>query len=99
MPISVQVTIDCVDPHAQARFWAAALGYDQEDHSGLIRSLLDQGIASANDVIEVDGRLAWRPLAAIRHPDDPPYGAPGGRDARRVLFQQVPDPTPGKNRW
>jgi hypothetical protein len=99
MPVSFQVTIDCVDPHAQARFWAAALGYDLEDHSDLIRTLLDRGVASADDVVEIDGGLAWRTLAAIRHPADPPYGAPGARDARRILFQQVPDPTPGKNRW
>ncbi|MDQ1521409.1 MAG: hypothetical protein QOI55_2482 [Actinomycetota bacterium] len=88
-PIDFQVTVDAVDPHALARFWAAALGYDVEDHTDFIRSLLDQGVATDDDVIEVDGRLAWRTGAAIRHPD-------GGR---RILFMQVGDPTPGKNRW
>jgi hypothetical protein len=88
-PIDFQVTVDARDPHALAKFWAGALGYDNEDHSVFIRELLDQGVASDDDVVEVDGRLAWRTGAAIRHPD-------GGR---RILFMQVSDPTPGKNRW
>jgi hypothetical protein len=88
-PIEFQVTVDATDPHALAKFWASALGYDNEDHSDFIRSLLDQGVASADDVIEVDGKLAWRIGNGIRHPDS----------GRRILFMRVTDPTPGKNRW
>jgi hypothetical protein len=88
-PVDFQVTVDALDPHALAKFWAAALGYDNEDHSDFIAQLLEQGVATEDDVIEVDGRLAWRTGAAIRHPD-------GGR---RILFMHVADPTPGKNRW
>jgi hypothetical protein len=89
MAIDFQVTVDARDPHALARFWAGALEYDIEDHSDFIRSLLDQGVATENDVVEVDGRLAWRTGEAIREP--------GG--GRRVLFMSVTDPAPGKNRW
>jgi hypothetical protein len=88
-PVDFQVTVDALDPHALAKFWAAALGYDNEDHSDFIAQLLEQGVATEDDVIEVDGRLAWRTGAAIRHPD-------GGR---RILFMHVADPMPGKNRW
>src|SRR5690349_12304225 len=28
MPVRYQLVIDCVDPDRQARFWAAALGYE-----------------------------------------------------------------------
>lgn len=42
-PIGFQVTVDAHDPHAQARFWAAALGYVVEDGDAFIRDLLVQG--------------------------------------------------------
>jgi hypothetical protein len=89
MAIDFQVTVDSLDPHALAKFWAGALGYDNEDHSDFIRSMLDQGVVTQDDAVEVDGQLAWRTGAAIRHPD-------GGQ---RVLFMHVAEPTPGKNRW
>jgi hypothetical protein len=90
-PTNFQVTVDCLDPHSQAKFWAEALGYDNEDHSVMIRQLLDSKVATVADVVEYDGRLAWRTLTAIRHPENPPIG--------RILFQLVPDRTPGKNSW
>ena len=37
------VVIDCADPHAQAAFWAAALGYVVEDSRVLIERLLSAG--------------------------------------------------------
>jgi catechol 2,3-dioxygenase-like lactoylglutathione lyase family enzyme len=98
-PLSYQVTVDCADPHAQARFWADALGYDVEDHEDGIRELLDAGIATDADVIEVAGRLGWRTAAAIRHPHDPAPGTPEARRARRLLFQLVAEPKTTKNRW
>jgi hypothetical protein len=89
MAIDYQVTVDAIDPHSLANFWAEALGYQNEDHSDFIRSMLDQGVATEADVVEVGGTLAWRTGAAIGHPD-------GGR---RILFMHVAEPTPGKNRW
>ena len=35
---NVQMTLDCADPHAQARFWAEALGWVVERHTAMIRS-------------------------------------------------------------
>jgi hypothetical protein len=89
MAIDYQVTVDAIDPHSLANFWAEALGYENEDHSDFIRSMLDQGIATDADVVEIGGKLAWRTGAAIGRPD-------GGR---RILFMHVAEPTPGKNRW
>ena len=98
-PVPFQVAIDCSNPHAQARFWAEALGYDVEDHEPGIRELIDAGVATDEDVVDVGGRLAWRTAAAIRHPDDPALGTPDARIARRLLFQLVPEPKTTKNRW
>jgi hypothetical protein len=90
-PINFQVTVDCADPHAQAKFWAEALGYEREDNEPMIRQLLDQRIATPSDVVEYDGQLAWRTGAAIRYPGRPPIN--------RVLFMLVEDRTDAKNKW
>ena len=57
--VPVQVTFDCADPHAMARFWAAALAYEKEDHSELVESLLRDGGAAAR------GHGRGRRVAAI----------------------------------
>jgi hypothetical protein len=100
-PISFQVTVDCAHPHGQAEFWAGALGYDVEDHEPLIRRLLDAGVATDDEVVEVDGggRLGWRTAAAVRHPGDPVLGSPDSGRARRLLFLVVPEGKTAKNRW
>lgn len=93
-PIGFQVTFDATDPHAQARFWAAALGYEVELHDDFIRKMLDQGVPE-DMVIEIDGHLQWRTATAIRPPG---AGDEAARSGRRLLFQAVPEPKPGKNR-
>jgi hypothetical protein len=90
-PLNFQITVDCTDPHAQATFWSGALGFELEDNEPLIRQLLDQRIATPNDVVEYDGHLAWRTLVAIRQPGPLPIN--------RVLFQLVEDRTGAKNSW
>jgi hypothetical protein len=89
MPL--QVTFDCADPHAQARFWAVALGFEPEDHHELIGEVIAAGhvAADSDDIIEIDGRRAWREYAAVRAPDE------GGG---RLLFQTVAEPKTAKNR-
>lgn len=96
-PVETQITVDCDDPHAQAAFWAAALGYLIEDAHDLVEAVLAAGYADRErDTIEVDGRSAWRALVGIKHPDD--VRGPRGT-GRRILFQAVPDRAPGKNKW
>ena len=88
MPL--QVTFDCTDPHAQARFWAVATGFELEDHHDMIGGLIDQGVvpADSDDVVEVDGRRRWRDYAAATAP----------ADGNRLLFQRVAEPKTAKNR-
>ncbi len=86
---TIQVAIDCQDPHRLAAFWAEALRYEVEDHSAIVRAVLDAGHAGPDDVVELDGRLAWREAAACR---DPQGSGP------RLLFQHVPEPKTAKNR-
>jgi hypothetical protein len=88
--MALQVTFDCIDPHAQAQFWAAALDYDGEDHHDLIGDVIAAGhvAADSDDVIEIDGRRAWRDYAAAR--------SRGSED--RLLFQRVDEPKVAKNR-
>ncbi|WP_327679896.1 VOC family protein [Kitasatospora sp. NBC_00458] len=98
MPLHWKLVIDCAEPHRQAAFWAAALDYTVEDHSSLIERLLAAGAAGPDLVTEVDGRHAWRTLAAVRHPGDPHDPATDTGLGRRILFQQVPEAKQGKNR-
>ena len=86
---TIQIAVDAADPHALARFWAAAVGYDVEDHHDIVAEMLERGFAGADDTVEIDGRLAWRDAAACR---DPRGTGP------RLLFQAVPEPKTVKDR-
>jgi len=83
------VTFDCADPHAQAAFWAAVLGSAVEDHSELVDRLLAGGRMPAADRIVVNGRSAFRDVAAC---SDPAGAEP------RLFFQRVPEGKVAKNR-
>ncbi|MFH8366305.1 VOC family protein [Streptomyces sp. NPDC018031] len=98
MALEWKLVVDASDPHPQAAFWAAALGYVVEDNSALIESLLGHGAIGAEAVTGAGGRRAWRDLAAVRHPDDPFDGHSGTGLGRRLLFQRVPEPKAAKNR-
>jgi len=83
------VTFDCADPHAQAAFWAQVFGSTVEDHSALVDQLVAGGRLSPDERIEVDGRSAFRVVAAC---SDPSGTEP------RLFFQQVPEGKVAKNR-
>ncbi|MFI5944313.1 VOC family protein [Streptomyces uncialis] len=93
-----KLVIDAGDPHAQAEFWADALGYVIEDNNALIEGLLAAGHAPEELTVERWGRRAWRDLVAVRHPDDPYDEASGTGLGRRLLFQRVPEVKTVKNR-
>jgi hypothetical protein len=88
-PPTFQIAIDAADPHRLNRFWAAAVGYEIEDHHDGIEQILAAGYATRDDTFEIDGRLAWKIAAACRDPE--------GRGPR-LLFQQVPEPKTVKDR-
>jgi hypothetical protein len=84
-----QIAIDCADPHALVRFWAAVTGHQVEDHSALVDKMLEAGHAGPDDTVEVDGKLQWAEATACC---DPTGKGP------RLLFQKVPEPKTVKDR-
>lgn len=98
MTLHWKLVIDAEDPHAQADFWAAALGYRVEDNSPLIEQLLAGGAVPEELTVRSHGRRAWRDLIGVRHPDDPFDELNGAGLGRRILFQRVPEKKAGKNR-
>ena len=97
-PLHWKLVIDAADPHAQADFWAATLGYLVEDHSALVERLLGLGAVPPEVTVESHGRRAWLDAAAVRHPDDPYEEESGTGLGRRLLFQRVPESKAVKNR-
>jgi len=85
----MQVAMDTADPHAQARFWAAVMHYDVEQHGPLVEQLVADGLMPYEDTIELDGQRAFRDVAAC---SDPAGAAP------RFFFQRVPEGKTAKNR-
>jgi len=79
-----QVTFDAADPHALAAFWADVLGTEVEDHSDFVDRLVADGRVPAEDRIIINGRSAFRDVAACQDPD--------GVEPR-CFFQRVPDST------
>jgi hypothetical protein len=84
-----QVTFDTADPHAQAAFWAAVLGIEVEDHADFVDQLVAAGRMPAEERVVVNGRSAFRDVAACT---DPTGTEP------RLYFQKVPEGKTAKNR-
>lgn len=83
------MTFDCADPHAQAAFWTTVFGSAVEDHSELVDQLVAEGRMPAEHRIVVDGRSAFRDVAACTDP--------AGIEPR-LFFQRVPEGKVAKNR-
>ncbi len=98
-PIPFQVVVFAADPHALARFWAAALGYVLEDNDALIGSMLEQGYATEADVVVIDGRRWWSEAVAIRHPSNPSGRLTDADAGRRILFELAPVEKCAENRF
>ncbi len=89
MATTVQVAFDCADPHAVARFWAGALGYEKEQHAVFVAQLVDGGHLRLDETVEVDGGRQFADVSACRDPE--------GRGPR-LFFQRVPEAKDRKNR-
>lgn len=87
--VRTQVTFDAAETHSQVAFWAEVMGHQVEDHSALVDKLVDDGLMPATDRISMDGRSAFRELAAC---SDPAGVEP------RLYFQKVPEGKTAKNR-
>lgn len=89
---SIQVVIDCVEPHVLADWWAETLHWQVEPQDeSFIRSMIDQGFATDADTTVHNGELRWASAGAIGP-------ASSGSGQPRLLFQQVPEPKTVKNR-
>lgn len=87
--MQIQITLDCADPHALVSFWAAALGYEIEDHTAVVESLLASGRLPEQAVVRTGHGTGFADLAACRDP--------AGR-LPRMLLQRITDRAPGKLR-
>jgi hypothetical protein len=86
MAPTLQIAVDATDPHALARFWAAALGYEVEDHTEIVTGLLAAGHLGEDEVLTDGDHRAFRDVAACRGPGP------------RLFLQRVPEPKTAKNR-
>jgi len=89
MATTLQVTFDCDDPHAMARFWSSAIGYQKEDHAELVANLLASAAISADATVDVDGGRQFAEVSACRDPEG---------KGPRLYFQKVPEGKMAKNR-
>lgn len=87
MPPTVQIAFDAGDPHALARFWAAALGYEVEDHTEIVTRLLATGQVREDEVLVDGDRRSFADVTACSSARGP-----------RLFFQRVPEPKSAKNR-
>ena len=92
-PASLQVVIDCADPHVLADWWAETIGWEVEPQDeSFIRQMIERGFATEADTVTHNGSLVWATATAVRPPD------PAGAGQPRLLFQQVPEGKTVKNR-
>jgi hypothetical protein len=59
-----QVTFDASDSYALAAFWPSVPGTEVEDHSEFVDQLVADGRMLAADPITINGRSAFRDVAA-----------------------------------
>jgi len=89
--MSVQVTVDCANPHPLADWWADLLGWLVEPQDAVfIQRMVEEGQATPDETTVHRGQLVWSTGAAIVPPD--------GVRAPRILFVQVPEGKVVKNR-
>jgi len=83
MATDIQLVFDTADPDAQARFWAAALGYTIQDPP--------QGFDTWEAFLTAQGvpEEEWNSASAITDPDG---------KGPRIYFQKVPEGKAAKNR-
>lgn len=83
MATAIQVVFDCADPAQLAPFWAAALGYKQDDPP--------PGFETWPDFLKAQGvpEDQWNSANAVSDPDGV---------GPRIFFQRVPEPKSVKNR-
>ncbi|MFD5276281.1 VOC family protein [Pseudarthrobacter sp. NPDC058362] len=95
MGLTIQIVVDCRQPHQLADWWAETLQWSVEPQDeAFIRSMVSQGYATEDQTMTHRGNLVWKDGAAIRPPEEIDAKAP----ARRILFQSGVEEKSVKNR-
>ena len=83
MAVGFQVTFDAADPRALGRFWAEALGYEEDQPP--------EGFADWEEWLRKSGipEESWNDAYALSDPE---------RVGPRIFIQRVPEPKTAKNR-
>jgi hypothetical protein len=89
MAKTVQLTFDARDPLTLVEWWAELLGYQVEDNSEFVASLLEKGVLTEEQVVRRGERLDFADAAAAVDPDG---------NGPRLYVQRVPEPKTAKNR-
>ncbi|MHA7270634.1 VOC family protein [Arthrobacter sp. HLT1-20] len=93
MAYSLQIVVDCRNPHVLADWWAETMGWQVEPSDpDFIRSMVEKGFATAEQTLTHNGILVWAIGAAITAGADASSGQP------RILFQRSEQNKAGKNR-
>lgn len=95
MAYSLQIVVDCINPHQLADWWAQTMGWQTEpSDEEFIRSMVDKGFATQEQTLMHKGTLVWKDGQAITAGADQGPGP----DQPRILFQSSTEPKAGKNR-
>lgn len=93
MSYSIQIVVDCTNPHVLADWWAETMGWQVEpSDEAFIRSMVAKGFATAEQTKIHNGVLVWADGQAINPNADTNAGVP------RILFQRTDQEKRGKNR-
>lgn len=93
MSYSIQLVVDCINPHDLADWWVETMGWQREpSDEAFIRSMVEQGFATEDETLIHNGVLVWAGGAAILPGPDAGHGQP------RILFQTADALKTTKNR-
>ncbi|HUC34045.1 MAG TPA: VOC family protein [Ilumatobacteraceae bacterium] len=54
--MNFQVAVDCADPHRLNKYWSELLGYQREEDPDFVQRMVDEGLATEADTIEIEGK-------------------------------------------
>lgn len=93
MAYSLQIVVDCINPHDLADWWAETMGWQVEAFDeAFIRSMVEKGHATDDETLVHKGVLVWAAGSAITPGPDAGPGQP------RILFQTADAAKTTKNR-
>lgn len=93
MAYSLQIVVDCINPHELSDWWAETMGWQVEpSDEAFIRSMVEKGYATDDETLIHNGVLVWAAGSAITP------GPDAGPDRPRILFQTGDAAKTTKNR-